>query len=186
MTMLRAAALTCALTFAITACAEGTRPSASPSESATPSGTPSLPSLSPSPIPTTAPTVAPLPTDLPDGQHYAFLERLDTAKRQITVDVAQFLTGEEAEQAAQEDGEEAFDYYVRNQNPRLRDLTFAARLTIVTNTLTADESGSSSKDVTITLAKLASFVKSGRAKNALFRFELKGGVVVRLHEQYLP
>lgn len=183
----RAAALALAVTFALGACAEGTRPSPQASGTPTPSASPS--SLSPSPLPTAVPTTpaaSALPTDLADGKHYARITALDTKKLVLTVDVVQFLTGEEAEKAAQEDGEEAFDYYVRNQNPRLRDLTFAAGMRIVTNTITAEESGSSSKDVTITLAKLASYVKNGRAKQAVFWFDLEGGVVVRLQEQYLP
>lgn len=187
MTPARAAALALTVSFALGACAEGARPS--PQASGPPSVSPSPSSLSPSPLPTVAPTTpaaTALPTDLADGRHYALLQALDTTKRVLTVDVVQFLTGEEAEKAAREDGEEAFDYYVRNQNPKLRDLTFAARMTIVTNTITAEESGSSSKDVTITLAELASYVKNGRAKGALFWFDLKGGVVVRLHEQYTP
>ena len=102
------------------------------------------------------------------------------------VDVVQFLTGEAAEKAAQEDGEEAFDYYVRNQNAKLRTLSFTATVKITVNTLTASESGSSSKDTVITLAKLQSFFAKGQAQKRLFYVTLTGGAVTAITEQYLP
>ena len=173
-----------ALATTLAACQGGTDPGGDPEPSTT---TPvASPTVSRSPLPTAPPTAAALPTDLGDGRHYARLTAFDRAKRTLTVDVVQFLTGEEAERAAREDGEEAFDYYVRNQNPRLRTLTVAANFPVVTNTLTASESGSSSKDVVITHAKLAAFLAKGEAQQRVFWFDLKGGVVVRLQEQYLP
>ena len=171
-----------ALTLALTSCAVRGGDGAAPS--------PSLGSMSPVPT-TTLPTPTPsavnvLPTDLADGRHHAYLVTIDRVRLRLTVDVAQFLTGEEAEKAAREDGKEAFDYYVRNQNPRLRTLTYSAGMKVVVNTLTASETGSSSKDKAITHDKLESFFTNGKAKGRLFWFELKGGRIVRLHEQYLP
>jgi len=181
-----AAALACA---ALTACASDPKPAAEPSASATSAPASATPTagvtLTPTPKPT--PTGSqPLVTDLKDGKHYAYLKSLDTAKLTLTLDVIQFLTGEEAEKAAQEDGEEAYDYYIRNQNTKLRTLTVAPGATVVVNTLTAGETGSSSKDKSITLAKLKSYFANGEAQQRVFYVTLSGSRVVAIHEQYLP
>ena len=135
---------------------------------------------------TAPPKPTALATDLKDGRHYAYLKSMDTAKLTLTLDVVQFLTGEEAEKAAQEDGEEAYDYYVRNQNTRLRTLTVAPNAAVVVNTLTAEETGSSTKDTAITLGKLKEYFTSGEAQQRLFYVTLAGGRVVKINEQYLP
>lgn len=125
-------------------------------------------------------------TDLEDGRHYAYLKSLDTASRALGVDVIQFLTGEAAEKAAAEDGEEAYDYYIRNQNKKVRTLSLAPNVRVVVNTLTASETGSSSKDTEITLAKLKSYFDKGEAQRRVFYVTLAGGRVTRINEQYLP
>ena len=173
------------LVLALAACSTDADPGAA---GESPSGTPSATATATPPVttPTPKPEATPLPTDLANGRHYAYLKAFDRTKLTLTVDVAQFLTGEAAEKAAREDGEEAFDYYIRNQNTKLRTLPVTATAKVVVNTLTASESGSSSKDVTITHAKLASFFTQGKAQQRLFWFTLKGGAVVEIREQYLP
>jgi hypothetical protein len=176
------------LVLALTACGSGGTPAAAPTTPATTSPAAS----SPTPLVTGLPTPAPrpsataLPTDLADGKTYARLTTFDRTKHTVTVDVVQFLTGKAAEDAAEEDGEEAFDYYVRNQNPRLRTLTYRSGLPIVVNTLTAAKTGSSTKDTTITEAELAAYFTKGEAQQRLYFFTLTGGAVTALHEQYLP
>src|SRR5688572_11617641 len=97
----------------------------------TESPSPSVAATSSSPSPSSSPTRSAVPsasasrTDLKDGKHPGYLKSLDTTKLTLVVDVVQFLTGEAAEKAAKEDGKEAFDYYIRNQNPLLRTLPIA-------------------------------------------------------------
>lgn len=135
--------------------------------------------------PTPAPTGT--RTDLADGRHPAYLRSLDTAELTVVADVVQFLTGEAAEQAAKEDGAEVNnDYYVRNQNPLLRTLPVAVDATVVVNTLSAEETGSSTQDHDVTLAKLAGYFANGTAQHALFHLTLAAGVVTEIREQYLP
>ena len=159
------------------------------SKAATPQASPS-PSPSPTPSARTSTFVsvatAPPPTDLADGTTYAYVKSLDTTHSTVTVDVVQFLTGDAAEKAAHDDGKEAFDYYVRNQNTKLRTLGYAPSVKVVVNTLTAEETGSSTKDTTITLARLQSFLAKGEAQHRLFYVVLKNHVVTTIHEQYLP
>jgi len=184
--MKRAAAL---LTLALAACGTSGKPSASPS--------PTVPTESPTPSPseaesaTATPSVVPsataLPTDLKDGKTYVYATSIDTAKYTIVVDVVQFLTGEEARKAAEADGKEADnDYYIRNQNTRLRTLSFVATMPIVVNTLTAEETGDSTKDTTITPTRFDAYFAEGEAQARIYWFVLADGVVTQIHEQYVP
>jgi hypothetical protein len=175
------------LAVALAACARDAKPSSQESPAPSATGT-TPPVVTTPPKPTAVATKPPivLKTDLADGKHYAYLKTFDTAKLQLTLDVVQFLTGEEAEKAAQEDGQEAFDYYVRNQNKKLRTLTVSAGAKVVVNTLTASETGSSSKDKEITLAKLKSYFDKGQAQQRVFYVTLSKGVIVKINEQYLP
>lgn len=80
-----------------------------------------------------------VPTDMEDGEHFVFIRSVDESGRVVTFDLAQFFTGEQAQQAAEEDGAVQpgepvpNDYYIRNVNDRLRDLSFRrnVRLRIV-------------------------------------------------------
>jgi hypothetical protein len=165
------------------ACAKGATPEATPSPSPTPS---SRTSTFVSVVTATPRPVVPS-TDLADGTTYAYVKSLDTTRATVTVDVVQFLTGKAAEKAAHDDGKEAFnDYYVRNQSTRLRTLGYAPSVKVVVNTLTAGETGSSTKDTAITLARLQGFLAKGEAQRRLFYVVLKNGVVTSIHEQYLP
>lgn len=76
----------------------------------------------------------PIATDMEDGEHFVFIRFVDAPARIVTFDLSQFLTGDEAQQAAEEDGAVApgepvpNDYYIRNQNAKLRDLPVRASL----------------------------------------------------------
>ena len=166
------------------------------SSGGSPAGAPSSPPPSVSPLPTIVtspePTVTALPSPsataspsplLADGRHPAYLTKIDVATRHVTVDVIQFLTGEAAEKAAAEDGQEVTnDYYIRNVNTLLRTFLTKESAKITVNTLAADETGDATKDVTVTLPKLASY----DFRDHMFWLTVKGGVVVAIAEQYLP
>jgi hypothetical protein len=146
---------------------------------------------------TTATTATPAPTVrvpttgepvvLAAGRHPVYLKTVDPDRRTITFDLIQFFTGDAATKAAAEDGEESpppNDYYIRNVNPRLRTLPVAADAPITVNVLAAQSTGSATKDVSVTLAKLASyFPNSGRPP---FWITVEQGQVTRIAEQYLP
>jgi hypothetical protein len=138
-----------------------------------------------------APTVsAPTPSEpivLADGRHPVYLKTVDPDRQAITFDLIQFFTGDAATKAAAEDGEESpppNDYYIRNVNPRLRTLPVAADAPITVNVLAAQTTGSATKDVSVTLAKLASyFPNSGTPP---FWITVEQGQVTRIAQQYLP
>jgi hypothetical protein len=66
--------------------------------------------------------------ELEDGEHFGFVEEVDASGGTLVLDLAYFLTGEAANEAAAERGDEVpvpNDYYIVNDNPRLRTLTLA-------------------------------------------------------------
>lgn len=153
------------------------------------------PWVTPGPVDATAaaavsappPTPEPSAAGLPDGRHPALLKAIDVASRQVTIDVVQFFTGTAAASAAQEDGAAEVpppnDYWVRNRNTLLRTLPLAPDARITVNTLAAEETGNSRKDVEISLEKLASY---GDLTGRLFWLTVAGTVLTVVAEQYLP
>ena len=145
------------------------------------------------PATTAAPTtaaVAPTTTEpavLGDGRHPVYIKTVDPGGRTITFDLIQFFTGDAATRAAAEDGEESpppNDYYIRNVNSRLRTLPVQDGAPITVNVLAAQETGSSTKNVPVTLDKLASyFPNSGTPP---FWITVAQGQVTRIEQQYLP
>jgi hypothetical protein len=184
------------LALALTACSSNA-PTAAPT-TAPATTVPATSAAATAPAATTAPPAATRSatpaatatpkTDLADGRHEAYLSALDVGKRRLTFDVVQFLTGAAAAKAAKEDGqsETPNDYYIRNQNTKLRTLDLAPGLTIVVNVLTAEETGDATKDTPVTLTRLKSFFGGDAMKYALFHVTVKNGVVTRLDEQFLP
>jgi hypothetical protein len=138
-----------------------------------------------------APTVSvPTPSEpvvLANGRHPVYLKTVEPDRQTITFDLIQFFTGDAATKAAAEDGEESpppNDYYIRNVNPRLRTLPVAADAPITVNVLAAQSTGSATKDVSVTLAKLASyFPNSGTPP---FWITVEQGQVTTIAQQYLP
>jgi hypothetical protein len=146
---------------------------------------------------TTATTTAPAstagvpstsePVVLADGRHPVYLKSVDPDQPSITFDLIQFFTGDAATKAAAEDHEESpppNDYYIRNVNPRLRTLPVRDDAPITVNVLAAQSTGSSTKNVSVTLAKLATyFPNSGTSP---FWITVEQGQVTRIAQQYLP
>jgi hypothetical protein len=72
---------------------------------------------------------------LEDGRHPVYLTDIDTAARTVEFDLIQFLTGDEATAAYIEDhpddpGGPPNDYYIVNDNPRLRRLSVAENIQV--------------------------------------------------------
>lgn len=161
------------LCAALTACATG-----GPDTNAT---------QSPSPTVTQSPTPTP---GLADGTHHARLAAFDAQARTVVADRVDFFTGDAAVTAAVEDGHDPGDvnndYYVRNADRTTVTLPVTAGMEVVVNTLAFEATGSSTKDTAITHAQLGVYFARGEAQQRLFEVTVEGGVVVRLHEQYLP
>jgi hypothetical protein len=122
-----AVALLVVLAILAAACGEdGTTPgsptgSGGVTASATPEPTASE-TEAPEPSETGSPTAA---AALEDGRHFGYIRSIDAEAQTMRFDLAYFLTGEEANDAAAEHGDEVpvpNDYYIVNDNPRLRTL----------------------------------------------------------------
>jgi hypothetical protein len=127
------------------------------------------------------------PVVLAGGRHPVYLKTVDPERRTITFDLIQFFTDDAAAKAAAEDGQESpppNDYYIRNVNSRLRTLPVAADAPITANTLTAQSSGSATKNVPLTLDELAGYFPASDADP--FWITVDGGQVTRIAQQYLP
>jgi hypothetical protein len=134
-----------------------------------------------SPDPGAAGTDAAAPV-LEDGDHPAYITKVDGANDRIVVDVIQVFTDDEAVKAAIADGEppakaKYLTGWVRNENPRLRTLPLAADLKV--DLLgTCEESGSDREAV---LNRLADHAK--RKGNYYFMLTVSDGTVERIQER---
>ena len=98
-------------------------PPASPSLSAEPTASDQVtPTTSASPASSSSPEPV-----LVDGRHFVFARSAKASPASMRFDLAEFLTDEAAQDAAEERGDEAVNgYYIVNDNPRLRSLPVAA------------------------------------------------------------
>ena len=55
-----------------------------------------LPSESPPPTPSGSPTASPVDAELDDGRHFGFIKSVDTSANSVEFDLAEFYTGEDA------------------------------------------------------------------------------------------
>ena len=141
---------------------------------------------------TSAPAVtepAPEATDLEDGRQPAFLTALDVDGRTVEVDVIQFLTGEDARAAYEEEtgdpGGPPNDYFIKNDNPRLRTLTVAPDVQV---TVLGDDPTPVSVALSDLPERLAgtSAPEEGYLSSYPFWLTVENGVVVAIAEQYVP
>jgi hypothetical protein len=126
-------------------------------------------------------------TDLTDGRHPALLRRVDASGRRITVDVVQLYFGAAADHAAREDGSRDIPppngYWIRNVSSRLRTLPVAAGADITVNVHGFDVTGSSTTNLSRSLAQLAAI---RHLDTGVFWLTLAHGQVTGIAEQYLP
>jgi hypothetical protein len=158
-------------------------PIRAPSEATTPSTT----------AETAASAPAPAGPVLDDGRHPAILTRLDVADRTIEFDLIQFLTGDEALAAFEKDHPDepegwANDYYIVNDNPRLRTLRVARDVEVTV--VRTDESAHDAH--WIPFDELPAYLASEPVSNDErvghnpFWLTVRGDTVVAIEEQFLP
>ncbi len=167
--------------------ASGGTPSTAPAgatASASDAGTPAAPTPSPS----TSPILA-------DGRSPVYLTTVDTAHRSITFDLIEFLTGDAAKQAwkkanpgSDQDGPDD-DYYIVNDNPKLRTLPIASTVTV--SVLQND--GGSPDPMSITLAAFPAYLAHAKPDTSdhqlsynPFWLTVQNGQIVKIEEQFVP
>lgn len=162
-----------------------TEPSTEPSTSEPGSGAgPAAPAP-----PATAPTADPV---LEDGRHPVYLTALDTTAQTVEFDLIQFLTGDEAVVAwdaahPDEPGGPPNDYFVVNENARLRTLPLAGDVTV---TVPSFEGGLHAQPIPFAdlPARLADnpMPGEGRLWPNPFWLTVEEGTVTAMDEQYIP
>jgi hypothetical protein len=136
-----------------------------------------------------------LDPELEDGEHFGFVESVDATGGTMVFDLAYFLTGQEANEAAAERGLETpvpNDYFIVNDNPRLRTLVLApdVELALLDWDTCCDE---------FIERDLAIFAEAIDADGLVtidgqlyygslspYWLTVEGGFVTRIEEQYLP
>lgn len=134
---------------------------------------------------------------------FGYLDTVDLINRTLAVDTAEFLTGEEANEAAVEDGviaegeEMPNDFYIRNQDPKLENLTlgdpgvivlqacFPSPGPCVTRQAVGIDQWSELLDNPDTATELLGWHWYGSALLPYW-FTIQDGFVVQIQEQYLP
>jgi hypothetical protein len=139
---------------------------------------------------------APPPGPSP-AEHFGYINSVSTAGPAATLafDEAQFLTGDAAQKAAEEDGAVApgepvpNDYYIRNPDKTTRPLRIANDATITAERCPPCRNGRPGE----LGAFLAAFMKDRqtfadpyRGKYSLYWLTIKDGEVAAIDEQYVP
>lgn len=159
-------------------------------ESPTPTGISGLatptPDASTTPIPAESEGAGVL--DLVNGRHAAYVTELNLPDRKVTIDVIQFLTGQEAADAfirdnpAETDGPPN-DYYIVNANKKLRTGTLTPEATVKLVKL-AEDSNADLNDAT--LEEMDAYLKTVDRLEVPFWFTVGGGRITAVEEQFLP
>ena len=135
-----------------------------------------------------ADAVAPAPSE----RVPAFVEsvRTEAGATILTVDYIQFLTGDEAAAAASERGDESpppNDYYIVNDNTRLREFAVQAGISVVTvvNDDGTSDPGGHELSLTEWVARLSG--PNGDAfRYSFYWLTVSGDTITTIEQQYLP
>jgi hypothetical protein len=193
------AALLVTVTLALAACtsddptvgATGETAPADPTGVTTPTGTTGGTGAT---APTGATGETGSPAELEDGKHFGFVEEVDPSNGTLVFDLAYFLTGEAANEAAAEHGDEVpvpNDYYIVNDNDRLRTLTLAddVMLSLLDWNHCCDERFDGDLDTFARAIDEGMFEAGGFVYNGTFSpywLTVENRQIVRIEEQYLP
>jgi hypothetical protein len=185
------ASLALAAAIALTACQGGSdtadpQPSpAQPAQAAPAATTPSKPTpAQPASRPAASPTTA------NPGSDFGFIRSWHAkgGTFYLRFDRAVLLTGKAADAASAAHGGESpvpNDYYIQNNNPRLRDLAVVDQARVIGSQQLTGSPGPNPSN----LKSLLNFLTEGGPQVAATPFHLKydaNGFVVRVQEQYLP
>lgn len=141
----------------------------------------------------------------PDLQEeLAYIQDLVPSENTLVADYVQWLTGEEAVTAAREDGYVGADedlpgeFYVRNENPRLRTLTLDANTMVTVIACYLDANGPCVTEEAVDIATWSTLTQ--QPENAVntvgwqwygngelpYWLTLRDGIIIQVHEHYLP
>jgi hypothetical protein len=142
--------------------------------------TTSAPTTTAAPTTTTTPPAEPTGDALPDGVSFGYLTKItigDTTAT-ATFDLAYLLTGDEAAAAAKADGKELDgDFYIQNNNPKLREVPVDPHAEVIDIDYDACCDGQPS-----TIADFATTIDHPTPVN----LTMADGVATKVEELYFP
>ena len=149
---------------------------------------------SPSTGAATATSVTEPGIDLEDGRHPVYVTGIDVAGRTLTFDVIQFLTGAEAVAAYHADNPTdpegpPNDYYIVNENPKLRTASVAADASVMLVRLAEDSNADLDPGTFEELAAYLAATGPGEGaalSGAPYWITVDAGVITGIEEQYVP
>jgi hypothetical protein len=121
---------------------------------------------------------------LAETDEFGLVVRADRSKGavRVAVDRVDSLTGSEGERAAAARGADySNDHFEVNDSPRTRDYVLADDI-VIWSANPADVR--SPKPMTVT--EWLAYVRTGQGRQAMFHFDVEGGRVVGVEEQYFP
>ena len=123
-----------------------------------------------------------------NGLHLAKITKLDRASRTITYDVMQFLTGDAAKKAYEQDLGEApdTDYYIRNESTQTRTAVLADDVTFRVNNLGGYPPTEPDEGHEVDFATFAAYFDGEQAFATHFWITLEDGKAVAVEEQFVP
>lgn len=127
-----------------------------------------------------------------DGRHFCFVTEAmwNAGRPEITVDYAQFLTGDAAAEAAAAAGEESpppNDYFIVNENKKLRTFTAVPGQSVhMITPAYIDEDGYDIPLKTWCADYNGTSEGSSTTRRVPYWITVKGGRIVKIEEQYLP
>jgi hypothetical protein len=158
------------------------------SGSQTPSSEPTASTSSPGPTESETPSASPTPESvIEDGRHFVFVKKAKDGS--VTFDLAEFYTGEEANQIAGERGDEVpvpNDVYIVNDNPKLRTVPVAddAKIMVLKWSQCCDVM------IQLTYDKFAGYVAHPtddfHGTSSPYWIRVQDDQIVKIEEQYLP
>lgn len=126
------------------------------------------------------------------GRHIGKITAIDVTHDTFTIDVMQFLTGDAATAAYQEDTGEAGppenDYYVRNQNKQLRTFSVVGDVDIRVNNSGGFPPADPGEGHKVDWATFGTYFTGdpAPAQHGYFWITLEGGLVTEIAEQFVP
>lgn len=193
MTPPRSIALVLALFLAAAACADE---EGSPGTTGPATGAATGPSA---PTGATGPSDSPTASESPggeleDGRHFGFVGSVDVDGRTIAFDRAEFLTGDEANEAAAEEGLETpvpNDYFIENDEEELSTLGLSpdVELVLLDWSRCCDETFVGELEAFGAAFEDPPFVQGDliyQGPTSPYWVTVEGGAITRIEEQYLP
>lgn len=135
-----------------------------------------------------APSPSADPDAVEDGRYAAYIRKVDTSGRVVTFDRIEFLTGEaavkawrEANPGSTESGPDN-DYFIVNDNPKLSTMRVAPDAEIIIY----DWDDAGGDQARWPLEKVPNVISADPGWGRPMWLTVKGGLIIRIDEQFIP